>query len=1020
MDASSPRLSSFPMVAMDAARASLERAVDAILAERAASAPAAAAPATDGGGSGELVAVASGAAGRVLAEDVRAPCAVPARACSRLDGFAVVAADGAGDFAVASARRAGDRGGAAPLRRGEAAYVTTGAPLPPGADAVCKVEDTELLSAAGAAGAAGAGASAAARVRMLVATRVGEGVRPAGSDVAAGELLLPRGHLLSAADVGSLLLARVARVRVARRPVVGVLSTGDEIVPAPLLDAADSADSAGDANADAAADADDRVWDANAPMLALLAGAEGAGVVDCGHVSDAGGVAAVAHALQRAARCELGMISGAYGRGGGASAPLALDVLVTTGGVSMGDRDLVKPALAALGAEVLFGRLMMKPGKPATAAVLLRATPAGDAVAGAEREAAAAPAARAKEARTETAASAAAAERAAAGASAKAARASLGAATSRALGEQLLVTCKEALAADSSGDKAARAAAALRLVAEGAHPDCAEEDGGMTTLMFASADEGLDGVAASLVAAGAALDLVDSDGLSALHFACDFKRAATALLLARAGAALNLVGDGKSALDYAREKGLDDVVGALRALGGKSAAEIAAGKASGVVGAAAVAASAGGRAREATAADAAASSSGATLVFALPGNPVSAAVCFHVLVAPALRRMRGLSWAQSRPPEAWARTVGEAIQLDPERPEFHRALAWWASDDDEKGPGIGAEPAPLRVRSTGAQASSRLQSVSRANALLWLPAGRGALAAGSRVRCVLIGAPYARDALPPETTAPLAPAASHAEGAAAVVLHDGAGVCGCGRSHGDEEPAAAVAAHASAAASASAPTAAAAAAAAAAPPPRPPHIIQGVGKGPAAARRVRVALYVLTVSDSCARGAAPDLAGPAVSAALAELVPALDIASTAAAVVADDAAAISARLREWTPALELSGAGAGVEAGAGAGAGAHTPPVRLVISTGGTGFGPRDVTPEATRPLLEREAPGLVHAMLAFGLGKTPMAALSRYCAGTRGRALVINMPGSPKAVRECVEALRLLLPHALALIGGE
>ena len=91
-----------------------------------------------------------------------------------------------------------------------------------------------------------------------------------------------------------------------------------------------------------------------------------------------------------------------------------------------------------------------------------------------------------------------------------------------------------------------------------------------------------------------------------------------------------------------------------------------------------------------------------------------------------------------------------------------------------------------------------------------------------------------------------------------------------------------------------------------------------------------------------------------------------------------------------------------------------------MLTTGGTGFGPRDVTPEATRPLLEREAPGLVHAMLAFGLGKTPMAALSRYCAGTRGRALVVNMPGSPKAVRECVEALRLLLPHALALIGGE
>ncbi len=157
---------------------------------------------------------------------------------------------------------------------------------------------------------------------------------------------------------------------------------------------------------------------------------------------------------------------------------------------------------------------------------------------------------------------------------------------------------------------------------------------------------------------------------------------------------------------------------------------------------------------------------------------------------------------------------------------------------------------------------------------------------------------------------------------------------------------------------------------------------------------VKINAIVITVSDRSARGEQEDVSGQELRRLLEEMGASI----VATEILPDDLEPLAEKLRAYADRAE----------------------VNLIMTTGGTGLAPRDNTPEATRRVIEREAPGLAEAMRVETLHNTRMAMLSRGLCGTRSGTLIINLPGSPKAVRESFAVIKPVLAHALALLEGK
>ena len=248
------------------------------------------------------------ALGRVLAEDVTAAHDVPSFANSAMDGFAVRSGPAGRDLAIVGESRAGTPA-EVPVGDGEAVRISTGAAMPDGADAILPVEDAD-----------DGGTTVTPRVDLPA----GHHVREPGEDLRGGEVVLRAGTVLGAAELGLAVEAGRATLRCGRRPRVAVLATGDELVAPgqPLRHG--------------------QLHNSNAVTLAALAVRAGADLAGATQVRD--DAAATRGAIERA-------LDGA-------------DVLLLTGGVSVGPHDHVKPALAALGVEEVFWRVALRPGKP--------------------------------------------------------------------------------------------------------------------------------------------------------------------------------------------------------------------------------------------------------------------------------------------------------------------------------------------------------------------------------------------------------------------------------------------------------------------------------------------------------------------------------------------------------------------------------------------------------------------------------------------------------------------------------
>ncbi|KAJ7668136.1 MoaB/Mog domain-containing protein [Mycena rosella] len=271
--------------------------------------------------------------GHILAEDVYAPQDVPFTSTTSVDGYALRSTDPAGVYKVLTAQA---HRTSAPLPPDAVYRINTGGPLPAGTDTVIMVEDTRLVSTFKAADGADGEEK---EVECLVQVPAGENVRAPGSDVRKGDLVLQKGDIIlsEGGEIGTLAFVGRTEVEVYKRPVVALLSTGNE-----LLDLQNP-------TPHSAPDEWGGIWDTNRPALHAALQGLGYDVVDLGIVPDdiASHVAAIQRGLESA------------------------DILLTTGGTSMGPTDLLKPVIERhFGGTVHFGRVTVKPGKPTTFATV--------------------------------------------------------------------------------------------------------------------------------------------------------------------------------------------------------------------------------------------------------------------------------------------------------------------------------------------------------------------------------------------------------------------------------------------------------------------------------------------------------------------------------------------------------------------------------------------------------------------------------------------------------------------------
>ncbi|EJD01356.1 uncharacterized protein FOMMEDRAFT_147908 [Fomitiporia mediterranea MF3/22] len=277
--------------------------------------------------------VTSALKGSVLAEDVYASHDIPATQTTNMDGYAVRSSDAPGVYQVLTPQT---HALAIPLPTGNIYRINTGAPLPAGTDSIVIVEDTQLVSSTAD--------NEEKEVRTLAQVKSGENVRAPGSDVRKGDLVLSKGEIISGTggEIGTLAFVGRKEVSVFRRPVIAVMSTGNE-----LVDLQGSLE--GKSQSYNAQESWSGIWDTNRPSLKAALETMGYEVIDLGIVKDdtQSHIETLRSGLQRA------------------------DLVLTTGGTSMGASDLLKPVIEKhLGGTIHFGRVTIKPGKPTTFATI--------------------------------------------------------------------------------------------------------------------------------------------------------------------------------------------------------------------------------------------------------------------------------------------------------------------------------------------------------------------------------------------------------------------------------------------------------------------------------------------------------------------------------------------------------------------------------------------------------------------------------------------------------------------------